>query len=149
MQLKLGKKGRRITALIAAAILSMGADGGCDPKGDPTQQEPNPAPADPKPKRSDSRGDEIRDFEFTGPAGARAKITWGLSGAEKTEAVRLPANRTVRVPQAHKGAIIGEVTIIGEGRVNCKIIDRATGGPTAVDSAKGRNVKARCFEKYI
>lgn len=147
--MKLGRKSRRITALIAAVILSMGADGGCDPKGDPTQREPNPAPADPKPKRSEKSDDEIRDFQFTGLKDARAKIVWGLSGALKTEIVQLPAYRTLRVPQTHTGAIIGEVTIIGEGRVNCKIIDRATGAPTATDNADGRNVKARCFERYI
>lgn len=135
--------------MLIAAVLSMGADGGCDPKGDPTQQEPNPAPADPKPKASKKRDDEIRDFEFKGTENARAKITWGLSGALKTEVVQLPAYRVVRVPQIHNGAIIGEVTIIGNGKVTCKIIDRATGAPTATDNASGSNVKARCFEKYV
>lgn len=141
-------RAKLIIGMLTSAVLLMGADG-CDPKGDPTQREPNPAPADPKPKRSNDREDEIRDFQFRGPLGARAKVTWGLSNALKTEEVRLPVDRTVRVPNEHVGAIIGEVTIIGSGKVSCKIIDRATGGPTATDSANGRNAKARCFERYV
>lgn len=44
-------RGKKIVALVAVAILSMGADGGCDPKGDPIATAPAPAPADPKPKK--------------------------------------------------------------------------------------------------
>lgn len=42
---------RYIVALACATVLMMGAEGGCDPKGDPTATAPAPVPADPKPQQ--------------------------------------------------------------------------------------------------
>lgn len=112
---------RRIAALAMVAVLYMGADGGCDPKGDPTATAPAPAPADPKPNPRKTRDDRqpLVRIAFISTEATYHRITWAIGN--KGEILDWHGSRWNTTQRAWPGAEV-ELTVeaVGQGRyINC------------------------------
>lgn len=111
-------RGKRIIALIGVAMLSMGADGGCDPKGDPTATAPAPAPADPKPEKEEDKT-VLMTVVWTKKPGTWQQVQY-WENAEPSKVFRPSNGRWVHEIQVAPGTpVVLKGIMRSEGEMSC------------------------------